>query len=107
MSARSRALRELAAHLRYLQAEAQADAPCGMRPIYTAADAWDHAADMAERTADEERWRERIPRLPRKCRYRARVVWLYLRGCRPPVHSPRCRCPARRRPAAADTAPPE
>jgi uncharacterized protein Smg (DUF494 family) len=61
VSARSRALADLAAHFTAL---AQTTQEWGFEPpeIYSATDMWERAADMARRTAESERWRERIAR---------------------------------------------
>lgn len=72
MSAASRALAKLAAH-----EERQAEKARGWNigiPIYTGPEAYGMAADMARRTALEERWRERIPRFVRR-RLLRRSVW--------------------------------
>ncbi len=67
MSARSRALQELADHMTGLAEQHRRDFPDGTRiPIYDGVDLWELAADMAHRTALENRWRERLPRAIRR-----------------------------------------
>lgn len=60
MSAQSRALNALADHCMRLSRDSDGN-PYPM-PIYTGTDLWEQAADMARRTALEQRWRERIAR---------------------------------------------
>lgn len=60
MSARSRALADLAVHFERLRDGT--DGPNAWK-VYNGFDVWDKAADMARRTALEERWRERLARL--------------------------------------------
>ncbi|MHA6764751.1 hypothetical protein [Streptacidiphilus sp. PAMC 29251] len=60
MSAQSRALNRLADHCMRLSRDSDGR-PYEM-PIYTGTSLWEQAADMARRTALEQRWRERIAR---------------------------------------------
>lgn len=63
MSARSRALEDLAVHFERLRDGAAGPLNPDAPPIYNGWDVWDRAADMARRTALEQRWRERLARL--------------------------------------------
>lgn len=58
MSARSRALTDLADHFDYMASRAPED---GLA-LYTAAEVWERAAHMTRSTAVEETWRIRIAR---------------------------------------------
>lgn len=58
MSAQSRALNMLADHCEYLAASVEGYTI----PIYTGADQWHAAADMARRAAEEQSWRRRLAR---------------------------------------------
>lgn len=60
MSARSRALNDLADHCMKLSRDS--DGSPYLMPVYTGTDLWEQAADMARRTARDERWRSRIAR---------------------------------------------
>lgn len=60
MSARSRALNDLADYC--LRLSRDSDGNPWEHPICTATDLWEQAADMARRTALEERWRSRVAR---------------------------------------------
>jgi hypothetical protein len=59
VSARSRALDALADHFECLRDGSAGHLDPDAAPIYNGYDVWDQAADMARRTALEERWRER------------------------------------------------
>lgn len=71
MSARSRALKDLAAHFDLLAEKA---GPLGGPARYTTPETWIRAADMTRRTAEEWRWRERIPAALTSWRVRAASV---------------------------------
>lgn len=58
MSARSRALTELADHFDYMAEMAGRGGP----PLYTAANVWERAATMARHTAVDATWTIRIAR---------------------------------------------
>lgn len=63
MSARSRALNDLARHMEWLR-DGGAGSPGKDGPeIYTAWDIWARGADMARRTAQDETWTQRFLRL--------------------------------------------
>lgn len=92
MSARSRALNDLANHYRKLAESARRDETpdpdvpplfsdllrgvrrTRARPIYTGSESWDNAAEMARRTAREATWTYRI--------WHAFIAeWLYIATC--------------------------
>jgi hypothetical protein len=62
VSARSRALDALADHFEHLRSESLGGFGPTSPPIYNAYDSLSNAADMARRTALENRWRERAAR---------------------------------------------
>lgn len=75
MSAASRALMKLADHEQRMADKHARDFPDRARlPIYDGVETWELAADMARRTAQEQRWRERIPRFVRR-RVLRRSIW--------------------------------
>jgi hypothetical protein len=62
VSARSRALGDLAAHFEALRDGAAGPLDPEAPPLYNGWETWDYAADMARRTAAEQRWRSRAAR---------------------------------------------
>lgn len=65
MSARSRALEDLARHFRALRDGAAGELDRHAPPLYNAWEMWDQAADMASRTAEDVTWRARMRRVVR------------------------------------------